>query len=67
MKNLVQNFPSQLKEAISIGEKSEISDAKTEIRNIVITGLGGSGIGGTIVSEIVACECPVPITINIHW
>lgn len=68
MKNLVQSFPDQLKEAVSIGEKTEISppqaDQKQEIRNVVITGLGGSGIGGTIVSEIVAQECSVPITVN---
>jgi len=30
----------------------------------LITGLGGSGIGGTIAGEIVAAECPVPITVN---
>lgn len=78
MKKLVQNFPNQLKEAFEIGEKSlpdrqagEIrnpnSPDKTgtgEIRNVVITGLGGSGIGGTIVSEIVSNECTVPILVN---
>src|SRR5690242_18254369 len=64
MKDLVAYFPTQLKEAIEIGEKAQIQNAKSEIRNVVITGLGGSGIGGTIVSEIVAHECPVPITVN---
>jgi glucose/mannose-6-phosphate isomerase len=64
MKNLVQNFPEQLRAAISIGEKAEIRNPRFEIRNVVITGLGGSGIGGTIVSEIVSSECPVPIMVN---
>ncbi len=64
MKQLVQNFADQLKEAVSIGEKSQISNLKSQIQNVIITGLGGSGIGGTIVSEIVAQECPVPITVN---
>jgi glucose/mannose-6-phosphate isomerase len=64
MKNLVQNFPNQLKEAIEIGEKSQISNLKSGISNVIITGLGGSGIGGTIVSEIVAHECSVPILVN---
>jgi glucose/mannose-6-phosphate isomerase len=64
MKDLVEHFPKQLTEAIEIGEKSGIGRQKAEVRNVLITGLGGSGIGGTIVSEIVSNECPVPITVN---
>lgn len=64
MKDLIQNFPKQLTEAIAIGEKAKLSNAVSEIRNVLITGLGGSGIGGTIISEIAASQCPVPITIN---
>jgi glucose/mannose-6-phosphate isomerase len=64
MHQLVQNFPQQLQEAITIGEQSQISLSKTEIRNVLVTGLGGSGIGGTILSEIVSNECPVPISVN---
>ena len=30
----------------------------------MITGLGGSGIGGTIVSELTAQECSVPVCTN---
>jgi glucose/mannose-6-phosphate isomerase len=64
MKTLIENFSKQLREAIAIGQKAEIKNPESEIRNILITGLGGSGIGGTIVSEIVSGECPVPITVN---
>lgn len=64
MKNLVENFPQHLKEAIQIGEKAILTKAKHPILNIVVTGLGGSGIGGTIVSEIVASECRVPVLVN---
>lgn len=63
MKHLVQNFPNQLKEAKHIADKA-IIHANTSIHNIVISGLGGSGIGGTIISELVSTICPVPITIN---
>ncbi len=64
MKDLILNFPQQLKEAIEIGEKAILSQSKTPITNILITGLGGSGIGGTIVSEIVSAKCNVPILVN---
>src|SRR4051812_26687774 len=64
MKDLVQNFPKQLKEAIEIGEHSKLQTSSFKPQAVLITGLGGSGIGGTIVSEIVSQECPVPITIN---
>ena len=64
MKDLVEGFPAQLKEAIQIGENAKLKQASGPIRNILITGFGGSGIGGTIVSEIVSAECPVPIVVN---
>lgn len=63
MKQLVQDFTKQLREAEEIASKAVISKSEN-IRNIVITGLGGSGIGGTIVSELVAGSCGVPIIVN---
>jgi glucose/mannose-6-phosphate isomerase len=63
MKKLVQNFTNQLKEAIAIANKAVVSSGEG-IENIVITGLGGSGIGGTIISELVANTCKVPIVTN---
>lgn len=63
MKALVQDFTNQLREAKAIAEKAVISESKT-IKSVLITGLGGSGIGGTIISELLADSCPVPIIIN---
>ncbi len=63
MKNLVQNFTAQLREAKAIAEKAIISNNQP-IHNIVVTGLGGSGIGGTILSELIADKCTLPIIIN---
>lgn len=62
MKDLVQNFTTQLRQALSIAEKAVISPAG-QVQNIVISGLGGSGIGGTIVSELISDSCSVPVTI----
>jgi glucose/mannose-6-phosphate isomerase len=67
MNQLIENFPSQLREAIAIGEKAVLKKPVTPIKNILITGLGGSGIGGTIVSEIISWECTVPVVVNKNY
>jgi len=70
MKKLIENFPIQLLEAIQIGEKTKFSKSNPpagrakKISNVFISGLGGSGIGGTIVSELTAMETSVPITVG---
>ncbi|NNC85371.1 MAG: bifunctional phosphoglucose/phosphomannose isomerase [Bacteroidia bacterium] len=64
MKNLIESFPEQLKEAIDIGEKATFTKPKHKIQNIVITGLGGSGIGGTIVQQLTQDKIEVPISVN---
>ena len=64
MKNLIIGFGNQLRHALEIGANTILQENKKEIRNVMITGLGGSGIGGTIVSELVAKECIVPISTN---
>lgn len=61
MKNLVANFSKQLTEALAIGNKAQLTAAKTTINNVMICGLGGSGIGGSIVSELVVSKANVPI------
>jgi glucose/mannose-6-phosphate isomerase len=63
MKDLVQNFTHQLREAKTIANAAIVSPSQ-DIQNIVISGLGGSGIGGTIISELIADSCKVPIVIN---
>ncbi len=63
MKTLVENFTTQLQEALQIAN-SAVLTPKKNIQNIIVTGLGGSGIGGSILSELVQSECNVPIIIN---
>jgi glucose/mannose-6-phosphate isomerase len=63
MKTLVEAFTKQLQEALNIANAATLTP-KHDVHNIVITGLGGSGISGTILSELVSSECPVPIIAN---
>jgi len=60
----ISQFIPRLKEAIEIGNSAALKPYPKPIDNIVITGLGGSGIGGKIVSQLVAKECLIPIVIN---
>ncbi len=64
MDQLVAKFPEQLKEAMEIGAMAKINKHTSDIRNIFVTGLGGSGIGGNFVIELVRKELKVPMTIN---
>ncbi len=64
MKELIASFTAQLRQAVDIGEKATFKKHSSEIRNVLITGLGGSGIGGSIISQIVDQEIKVPIVVN---
>lgn len=67
MERFVSNFTKQLQEAIEIGKSSTLSKANKTIQNVVISGLGGSGIGGKIVSELVEKDLKVPVVINNNY
>lgn len=64
MHDLVASFPAQIKNAMSIGESAQITRPIVPINNILITGLGGSGIGGTIVSQLVEDQLDIPVIMN---
>ena len=64
MQQLVADFTNQLREAIEIGESSNINNHSAEIKNVVISGLGGSGIGADLVGAICADQLKVPFNVN---
>ena len=64
MRRLVKKFTSQLTEALEIGTNANLNAPKNMINNIVITGLGGSGIGGKIATQLVADQLQIPAVIN---
>lgn len=67
MNDLIANFPTQLKEALVIGSGADLRSHGKEIKNILICGMGGSGIGGTIASQITQEESRVPIAVNKNY
>lgn len=67
MKELIKGFSDQLRKAIEIGEKAVIKASTKNIQNVVITGLGGSGIGGKIVAQLVEKELSLPLVTNNNY
>jgi len=65
MFELIKNFPAQLLGAMEIGEKVSLKTKfSAPIKNIVVSGLGGSGIGGDVVGELVAKDLKIPLAVN---
>ena len=64
MEKLIAAFPQGMKDAVKQSNNLKLKDSNKAISNVLITGLGGSGIGGTIVSKIVASYASVPIVVN---
>lgn len=63
MNQFVADFSTHLIAALEIGQKAIIAEPKTTIQNILITGLGGSGIGGTIAGQCLEQELTVPLVV----
>lgn len=63
MKELIEAFPENIKEAIQIAENSTLKKPQKEIKNIVMCGLGGSGIGAKMVANWLMDEIKLPITL----
>ena len=64
MKKLVLDFPIQLHEALIIGKNYRFIAHGKEFYYIVVTGLGGSGIGGSIVQNYVFDKLKIPFIVN---
>lgn len=64
MDKLITNFSAQLTEALTIGKEAKLSKPAQGIQNIVVSGLGGSGIGGNLTAEITEAERKVPFIVN---
>lgn len=61
MEKLIQEFSSNISEALKIAAGATFVKPTPDIRNIVICGMGGSGIGGRIVAQWVQDTCSVPV------
>lgn len=61
MEKLITAFPQNITDALAIASNFKVNHQDREIRNIVICGMGGSGIGGKIVAQWSQDEISIPV------
>ncbi len=61
---MIAEFTKQMAEAIEIGKGIKLTPRHKELRNVVVAGMGGSGIGGNIVAELVAGKMKLPFFVS---
>jgi glucose/mannose-6-phosphate isomerase len=62
-KKYIEGFTRQLADALKIGQSLDLERPGSDIRNIVISGMGGSGIGANLVESLTFGRIPIPITV----
>jgi|AVFP01.1.fsa_nt_gi glucose/mannose-6-phosphate isomerase len=64
MKSLIESFADHLRDALEIGNKAKLKPCTDRLDNVLIAGMGGSGIGGSIISEITDQSVNIPVFTN---
>jgi len=67
MRDFIKEFPNHITHALQISESLSVHQncfIEQTFSNIVITGQGGSAIGGVIVKDLVQDELHIPIIVN---
>src|SRR5512135_2559300 len=67
MRKLLVDFPRQIEDAVRIGKGAKLPFKGSAIRNIVVTGLGGSAIGGDLLRSYAADALGLPFIVNRHY
>ena len=62
-KKSIENFTRQLSDALKIGQSLDLVRPGSDIRNVVIAGMGGSGISANLVESLTWGRIPIPITV----
>ena len=61
MRKHIEGFIEQLEDAFSIGENSQFSIPNKKLSNVLILGVGGSGIGGIVVAKTALLGAAIPV------
>lgn len=61
---LTHDFPDQCRRALEIARQFNLPTPRLPIQNVVVTGLGGSAVGGDLVRVLVEDNGVVPVVVN---
>lgn len=64
MLDRILDFPQQLQDALSLSKSANFSLPGKHIRNICVSGMGGSAIGGDIVGSYLSGVLKIPFAVN---
>ncbi|MCW8896385.1 MAG: bifunctional phosphoglucose/phosphomannose isomerase [Flavobacteriales bacterium] len=64
MKELIEDFTKHLQHSIELNKNTTLTASNKVFDNVLICGLGGSGIGATIIVQVVADNAKLPILVN---
>ena len=68
MFDVLINFHNQIKDALEVSGKYDLSKFdKSGLQNIIITGLGGSAIGGDLIRSYTNYEIKYPVSVNRNY
>lgn len=59
----IEGFTRQLADALKVGQSIDLVRPGSDIRHLVIAGMGGSGIGANLVESLTFSRIPIPITV----
>lgn len=64
MRQLIEKFIEQLVDGIRIGEEHKLNGNFDQPRNLLICGMGGSGIGGDFVASYLSLNASIPVVVS---
>lgn len=67
MLSILGSFDRQIEDSLEIAEKISLPPDGAALRNVVITGLGGSAIGGDFVKVYLGEELRLPVQVNRNY
>lgn len=62
MKTLIQAFPSNIADALAMVKNAHFENISKDVTNVVVCGMGGSGIGGSLVWSWIQNEMEIPVS-----
>jgi glucose/mannose-6-phosphate isomerase len=63
----IADFPKQIEDAVRIGKEAKIKLSMKGVQNIILTGLGGSAIGGDLLRSYLTKELDIPFIVNRYY